>query len=182
MSWQAEVYMWLRQAPGERWMYLGELFERVRVKIPLHYAMRNAVRLSHKPDVLPGDGDHAQWQYFKSMLHRMNVEHAGGPSKRWQCGDRVRLRWIDGRACERCGGPVVWATWSGRTDVVCHGESHGESHATHDGGKGRAPCDTQQKPQRPQKASARRGRAHGQRAQELENATAAQLVHGLLQV
>jgi len=116
VSWQDHVYTRLCQAPGKGWVALGELFSEVEQDIPLHFAMRCAVRLARRD--LPTTGIHAQWLYFKAMLHRMNLERRGS-SKRWTYADQVRVRSIPKRACPNCGHRVVWATWCGRTKVVC---------------------------------------------------------------
>lgn len=116
MSWQEHAYTRLCQAPDEGWLALGELFEQMQPEIPLHFAMRYAVRLTRNGKM--PSGIHAQWLYFKGMLNRMHIERKGS-GKRWTYADQVRVRPVRERACTHCEGPVVWATWSGRTDVRC---------------------------------------------------------------
>lgn len=107
MSWQIELYSRLR---SREWHEAGTLFEALEQQIPLHYAMRQYVQ-QHKSDELPSNFE-ARWCFFRSVLLKIGVEGlASHRSLKWD--SRVRLRYVPGRVCGSCGGPVIRAGWSG---------------------------------------------------------------------
>lgn len=118
MSWQQELYQWLREADRE-WMTSGELFVEHEAKIPLHVAMRHAVALYGENRI---SGGKAQWLYFTQTLKQIGVERIKVPGGRyWSYGDKVRIRHVDGYVCPKCGGPVIYGGWSSRSvkNMVC---------------------------------------------------------------
>jgi hypothetical protein len=105
MSWQQDLFEQLR---NREWHAVGDLFELFERAIPLHYAMRHYV-LVQKPDDVPSNFE-ARWRYFRFVVARIGVERDTS-QLRWNT--QVRLKYLTGRACGECGGPVVRATWSG---------------------------------------------------------------------
>src|SRR5262245_7224759 len=116
VSWQARIYERFRAAPDE-WISLGELFEEVKLDIPLHYATRHALRVQ-APNSPMVSGDKAQWLFFTQVVSKIGVERLG-EGRFWAYGNRVRLRHVVGRLCEKCAGPVVKSAWSSKHTVVC---------------------------------------------------------------
>ncbi len=112
-SWQSRTYQRLRD---RGWYRVGDLFEAIKTEIPLHLAMRATMNASRGLTELP-DGTTARWRKFLICLSHIGVETSGNPhSFKWQ--DVVRLRYVDGRACEDCGGPVIKRSWAtGRCTV-----------------------------------------------------------------
>lgn len=114
MGWQADIFERLRD---REWHHLGELFEMVETEIPLHHAMRAAMQESRGRTEMPNIYT-ARWDKFRLVLSSIGVETSGN-SKRRKLNDQVRLRYVPGRTCAQCAGPVIKATWTARRDVVC---------------------------------------------------------------
>lgn len=113
MSWQADIFARLRD---REWHHLGELFEMVQERIPLHTAMRHAM-LRRKPDDFPANGT-ARWELFLQTLRIIQVESDGDPKHR-RYTDRVRLKYVAGKSCAACAGPVIKTGWASHDHVTC---------------------------------------------------------------
>jgi hypothetical protein len=114
MSWRSDVFLQLR---SREWHRIGTLFEQVEKKIPLHYAMRRAMHPTRRLTELPTNSQ-ARWLQFLNGLSDIKVETTGDP-RHYKWGDEVRLRYRPGRECDKCHGPVIKASWSARSAVVC---------------------------------------------------------------
>jgi hypothetical protein len=112
-GWQAITFATLRDL---QWHRVGELFEAVRAQIPLHFAMRHAVRLC--PDREPPSPGRAYWLLFQACLSEIGVE-SGSPGSQRKWTDKVRLRYVRNRRCEHCGGPVIKSGWTSKLRVTC---------------------------------------------------------------
>jgi hypothetical protein len=102
------------------WHGVGELFNHVQELIPMHMAMRIATKRSRRlarPDELPTVSE-ARWHTLKAYLSTIGVETEGREdddrrgNHAWKWDARVRLRYVSGRCCEHCGGPVIKASWA----------------------------------------------------------------------
>jgi hypothetical protein len=112
MSWQSDVYDLLRT---REWCCVGVLFELVESQIPVHFAMRHAVR-AHREDA---SVDAARWMLFTFWVTQMRVERKPA-TKTWRWNDEVRLRYVLGQQCPECCGPVLRAGYSANCKrVVC---------------------------------------------------------------
>jgi hypothetical protein len=113
MSWQDKVFDRLRD---REWHEIGPLFEEIEEQIPLHFAMRHAVREGRADrDNLPNSGA-ARWRYFLHCLGVIGVERAdGNRAQPWKWSEKVQLRYLPGKTCPDCDGPVLKATWSSKT-------------------------------------------------------------------
>lgn len=116
MSWQKHVFQRLREAPDERWLCMGDLFDEVRTQIPLHFAMRHYLNGRNSAPI--PSNDRAQWLYFSHTVREMGIDREGLP-RRARYSDRIRLRYVEDKSCESCHGPVIKASWSLTTSVCC---------------------------------------------------------------
>lgn len=107
MSWQSELFDQLRD---REWHQVGELFEVYERAIPLHFATRRYV-LANQTTKLPEMFD-ARWGMFRAVLSRIGVDRDHeGVALHWNT--RIRLKYLAGRLCGECGGPMIKASWSG---------------------------------------------------------------------
>jgi len=109
MGWQADTFARLRD---REWHRIGDLFEAVEAQIPLHIAMRHAMRQSKRLDGAMPANSTARWEVFQQTLGTIGVECERLRNRKW--ADEVRLRHVDGRVCGECGGPVIKSRWSAR--------------------------------------------------------------------
>jgi len=116
MGWQADIFAKLRD---REWHLAGDLYQEVETRIPLHIAMRHAMRRTKRQgsEELPANST-ARWELFIGTLAHIGVETDGRPrGRKWT--DHVRLRYVRDRVCEHCGGPVIKASWQARSKVKC---------------------------------------------------------------
>jgi hypothetical protein len=114
MSWQAQIYERLHD---REWHKLGDLFEAVEARIPLHHAMRHAMQATFRRVEFPPNSE-ARWRLFLSTISTIGIESDGNPRRRLYT-DQVRLHYVAGHTCEHCDGPVIRASWSSPKSVVC---------------------------------------------------------------
>jgi hypothetical protein len=114
MSWQAQTFERLRD---REWYKLGDLFEAVQAQIPLHTAMRHVMQAHYGRVELPANSE-ARWRLFLQAIGTIGVESNGNPRRRLYI-DCVRMRYVAGRTCDHCAGPVIKAGWQSRTLVAC---------------------------------------------------------------
>src|SRR4029077_9874198 len=115
MGWQADMFAKLRD---REWHQVGDLYEEVATRIPLHHAMRHAMRQSSRrgTEALPATTA-ARWGLFIETLGHIGVETDGPRGRKWT--HHVRLRYVRDRVCDHCGGPVSKAVWASKSLVTC---------------------------------------------------------------
>ena len=114
MSWQAELFQRLRD---REWHRLGDLFEAFQHRIPLHFAMRHVMQPCYGRTELPANSE-ARWRCFLTNIANVGIESTGAGNRR-KYTDMVRLKYVAGRRCGACGGPVIRASFSARERVAC---------------------------------------------------------------
>jgi hypothetical protein len=113
-EWRDHAHERLRLLLPGQWMLAGELFDEVRIDIPLHIAMRQAMRQRQRTGVPPAPAI-AQWMLFAHGLRTMGcidrepcgLTTGSGRKNDWRYPDRIRLQPVADMACETCGGPMI---------------------------------------------------------------------------
>lgn len=117
-SWIDHMHERLRALLPSETLTIGELYEEVKTEISLHHlhhAMREANRWNRKKDAegnpVPVGNEKAVWMYCLHHLRILRIENLDnrgpGQGHYWRYSDRVRLKPVDGKACPKCGGPVI---------------------------------------------------------------------------